>query len=42
MRENCPCCKSINHKEVSLQKAVGFEDFLECLDCGVLFRSKSN
>lgn len=34
----CPCCKSVNIRDIELTTDWGFEPFNECLDCGILFR----
>lgn len=39
----CPCCKQEGcgvkeFKELSLVTVWGYENFIECLSCGVIFR----
>ena len=36
----CPLCKSQNVKYVVLVTDWGYEHFLECESCGILFRGK--
>lgn len=38
---SCPCCKSINVKEIQINTDWGYEIFDECNNCGVIFRVKS-
>lgn len=34
----CPCCKSIDIKNIDLHTDWGLEYFCECKCCGVIFR----
>jgi len=41
----CPCCKNkgwdvLHFKELALVTEWGYENFIECLKCGIIFRQK--
>lgn len=37
---DCPCCKYGWSKYLELHTEWGYEDFMECQNCGVIFRPK--
>ena len=37
---DCPCCRYGWAQYVVLTTDWGFEDFLECQNCGIIFREK--
>ncbi len=37
---DCPCCKYAWSQYISLHTDWGFENFLECLNCGIIYRHK--
>lgn len=38
----CPYCKSNDNRPIELNTDWGYEQFIECLNCGVIFRAKED